>query len=195
MNIIDWTDEQARQAEINRIVTSRLARQEASLLSGLGFDSVDDAKKGIETLQTRIKDLETSLKDNKEKVKDTEKLSSTLAEKEQLIADLEAKFSNLQATNTRMAINTAVTAAAREAGFRKDALDDVLLYAGQRDYVTLSEEGQVAGVDKLIEELKDKKAFWLETKNGTLDYSGNDGKKIDDSEREKILKDRVKINL
>ncbi|WP_139074660.1 scaffolding protein [Paenibacillus elgii] len=158
---VEFTPEQ--QAEIDRMVSDRLARQAKK------YADYDD-------LKTKVTTFEQAEEDRlKAAMSEKDRLEAEKAEALKKAEEAEGKAqSTLDAANKRM-IKAEFRALARELGVRADALDDAFVLA-DLTAVTVDDDGNIDGVQGAVEALLKAKPYLVaeaKTKPKTIGEPSN----------------------
>ncbi len=191
---MEWTDEQ--QEEINKIVTSRLARQKTSLLNSLGFSSVEEATSAWDDASKRVSSLTKELEERKQEIEglngasaDVNALTKELQGREKQIEELTKQLEERQkelSDYSQKEFRGLVTAEAKKLGFMDSAIDDVVLYAGQQE--DLSGEK----LEGWLKELAEEKEHWVSVQSTMPTYPN---KPSDKESTQKFLQERLKVKF
>lgn len=137
------------QEELDRIIADRLARQQKK------FADYDD-------LKTKLSEYEQAEEERKKAaMSEQERIEAEKAEALEKAQKAEEKSADaLKRANERL-IRAEFRLLAKDAGIRADALDDAFKLADFTD-VEVGEDGEVTGVDTVVNALKESKPFLVE---------------------------------
>jgi hypothetical protein len=137
------------QAELDKIVADRIAREKKKLEKYADYDDVKTKLSEFEKFEEERKKAEMTVQ---------ERLEAEKAEAEKRAQESEERANKaLEAANKRL-LKSEFRLLAKELGVRKDALDDAFVLA-DLSTVEVDEEGNVQGVQEALESLKKAKAY------------------------------------
>jgi hypothetical protein len=137
------------QAELDKIVADRIAREKKKLEKYADYDDVKTKLSEFEKFEEERKKAEMTVQ---------ERLEAEKAEAEKRAKESEERANKaLEAANKRL-LKSEFRLLAKELGVRKDALDDAFVLA-DLSTVEVDEEGNVQGVQEALESLKKAKAY------------------------------------
>lgn len=166
------------QAELDRIVTDRLARDRK------GREDYDDIKAKLAALE------EAEAEREKAKLSETERLEAEKAAALQAAEEAKTERDNaLTAANQRL-IKAEFRAVARELNVRPDALDDAYKLADMTG-VSVDDEGNIVGVGDVVKALLTTKPYLAEQAKPQPKPIGSASGGADpvDKSKEQLLKD------
>lgn len=170
---VEFTPEQ--QAEIDRMVSDRLARQAKK------YADYDDLKTKVTTFEQAEEER------RKAAMSEKDRLEAEKAEALRKADEAEGKAqSTLEAANKRM-IKAEFRALARELGVRADALDDAYVLSDLAA-VVVDDDGNIDGVQGAVEALLKAKPYLAETKTKPKTIGdGNNPKDDEQKTNEQVL--------
>ncbi|GAA0840480.1 hypothetical protein GCM10008915_36070 [Bifidobacterium pullorum subsp. gallinarum] len=166
------------QAELDRIVTERLARDRK------GREDYDDLKSKLTALE------EAEAEREKAKLSETERLEAEKAAALQAAEDAKSERDKaLTAANQRL-IKAEFRALARELNIRADALDDAYKLADMSE-VSVDDDGNIAGVEDVVKALLTNKPYLADQPKPQPKPIGgaSGGADPTDKSKEQLLKD------
>lgn len=145
------------QAELDKIVADRVAREKKKLEKYADYDDVKTKLSEFEKFEEERKKAEMTVQ---------ERLEAEKAEADKKAQEAEERANKaLEQANKRL-LKAEFRLLAKELGVRKDALDDAFVLADMTS-VEVDEEGNVQGVKEALETLKKSKAYLF----GGIDYA------------------------
>jgi hypothetical protein len=145
------------QAELDKIVADRVAREKKKLDRYADYDDVKTKLSEFEKFEEERKKAEMTVQ---------ERLEAEKAEADKKAQEAEERANKaLEQANKRL-LKAEFRLLAKELGVRKDALDDAFVLADMTS-VEVDEEGNVQGVKEALETLKKAKAYLF----GGVDYA------------------------
>lgn len=174
---IEFTPEQ--QAELDRIVADRLARERKKAEK---FADYDDIKTKLTALEQAELDRE------KAKLSDTERLEAEKAEALKKAQEAEERSTARETAANQRIINAEFRTLAREANVPADRLAAAVKLA-DLSVVTVDDEGNAVGVKDAVEALVAAHAYLVEKTQAKPLGSASGGDNVPDKTKEQMLKE------